>query len=99
MYPIAGINDIYGFLMCEQMHIHVAKLNPTLRKSLNTAAWGTKPFSTWIDIPNPVGHKVLRAKFVPVSRIIEPVMPCLDRTCREMQADANNPSHPSQIFR
>ena len=53
-----------------QMHIHVARLNPTLRKSLTTSAWGKQPFSTWIDILNPVGHKVLRAKFVPVGHTL-----------------------------
>ena len=50
-----------------QMHIHVAKLRPDVRKALVTSAWGKTSFTTFIDIPNPVsvGH-VMRAVFIEV---------------------------------
>ena len=50
-----------------QMHIHVAKLRPEVRKALVTSAWGKTPFTTFISIPNPVaGGHPLRAILIEV---------------------------------
>ena len=52
------------------MHLHIAKLNPAVRKALVTSAWGKTPYNQFITIANPVaaGHP-LRAIFVPVRPI------------------------------
>ncbi len=51
-----------------QMHIHVAKLRPDVRKALVTSAWGKTPVTTFISIPNPVaGGHPLRAIFIEVA--------------------------------
>ena len=55
------------------MHIHIAKVNPDVRKALVTSAWGKTPFSTFITIPNPVGPgHPMRVKFVKVQLISSP---------------------------
>ena len=52
---------------CAQMHVHIAKLRPDVRKALVTSAWGKMPFTTFITIPNPVaGGHPMRATFVEV---------------------------------